>query len=300
MSKGGSKNKRKVNSKKKGVVYVAQRLQKYYKSDYSKSDVLDSKQLRDKARNRAKDIIAELKEKGEVVNWKNARAVEKAYRTSRLDSSKVDRGVEPSDKPVFPDELIASKNEILYFDAEPIVLRIIEASDSRIYYVSDFFEEAFVGGEELNYYSSGWRNIVSQLDKIRKKGEYFYFVFGNIYFNKFSKRFESRISIVDDGYNDVQVETFSKDGGVEFKASEKRKDKKKEIDEGIAQGKESASSTSEIDKEIELSNARAKEAEANERLQRARTDDAIKRAEKALELAKAGFSKSEIMRILGI
>lgn len=293
MSKGDlKKRKKKGGSKKKGVVYVADRLQKYYKTDYSVSGKntvnTSAKQAKEKARNRAKEIITELKAQKKPVTWANAKELEKQLRDAKLDRNRIKKGIEPKDKPVFPDEMIRRKQEVYHYEADPVVLDLIEISDPRIHFVSDFFEDVFTGGQYLDYYDSGFKDVVDQIDTIKKEEgiSYVFFVFSNIYFNNISKQFESRIFIKDDNNNSLQVDTAQSKERGEIKITAPKEAEATKKEEPKTESNESAKEKSAVEEEIELTKARTEEIKA--------------KTEYIKELKSLGLSIDEIKKLLGL
>lgn len=171
----------------KGVRFIANQLVKYYPSRYSSYT---------KALPRAREIVSELQSSNTKVTWGSAKRLE----VSKTHEIYGDRYL-PKDKEVVKPLL----SEILTtpfpaFEKDTII-NGIEDSSSELHFVADFIEEDVVGGVEPDYYRD-FALMVADVDNYRREtlggissDTICHINFTKPIFNKFSKRYESRIYI---------------------------------------------------------------------------------------------------------
>ena len=139
-------------AKKKGVVYVAARLRKYYPSRYE--DVASS-------RARAKELISEVKGSDLKVTWSNARKAERGILEKPLVAPEY--VVEKEPKIDLPVEL---QQPVAFFD-DAILSNGLKKLPAETLLRADFFDKDVVCGFEIDYYSAYFRSISRVLDAKR-------------------------------------------------------------------------------------------------------------------------------------
>ena len=277
-----AKKKAKYKKVYKGVKYITDKLLYYYPKRFK---------TRKEASEQAHSIYSELKANKTKVTLKSA--------FSLLPKKEIKKKI---NAPELDPELSILKH---YWELEDYVVYISRMSNSpELLFVSDIIPsglEDLMAGYEYDY-SLYFKPFVDYIDKIRKDlhpsmyEEEWFVTCTTPVFNKNKKIWVSKIIACDSNGNEVDY-GFDKNNP-EFSIVTDIYEPKKEI-EKVAP-KETEVKPKEVEKEISIEREKQATLQKQIELEKAKKERSISMADKAIELAKAGFSKAEIMKILGL